>query len=501
MAGVGILRAMTNQLNVDRVRLIERRTKIVATVGPASSSPEVLGRLIEAGVDTFRQNFSHGTHEEHAALYATIRAAAETAGKHVAILADLCGPKIRCGRFRDGGIDLVAGESVVVTVRKVEGEPGLIPSEYEALASDVEPGDPILMDDGQRELKVTSVTGSEIACEVIRGGRLTDRKGINLPGVKISAPSLTDKDKADAAFAAQLGVDFVALSFVRRPEDVTDLRALLAQHSDLELPIVSKIEKPEALECIDEILAVTDGIMVARGDLGVEMPAEQVPLIQRELTRRAIEANRLVIVATQMLDSMIQNARPTRAEVTDVAWAAMAGADAVMLSGETAVGAHPREAVATMDRVLRLVEGSQWGEDQFDHLVEHESLASSEETAQLQLAEALARGASQLSRELQVRALVIRSHTGHTARMVSSERPSAPIVSLSTSPRTCRRLALAWGVLPRHATDDQLADVLTVAPELVRDLKLAEAGQFVLLVTGGSTERERLAPGIRILMT
>jgi pyruvate kinase len=492
---------MTNQLNLDRKRLIHRRTKIVATVGPASSSPEVLGRLIEAGVDTFRQNFSHGSHEAHAALYATIRAAAEASGKNVAILADLCGPKIRCGRFREGGIELVAGESVVVTVRKVEGEPGLIPSEYEALAGDVELGDPILLNDGQLELKVSSVEDTEITCRVVRGGRLTDRKGINLPGVKISAPSLTPKDKADAAFAAQLGVDFVALSFVRRPEDVVELRELLAQHTDAELPIVSKIEKPEALERMHEILAVTDGIMVARGDLGVEMPAEEVPLIQRELTRMAIEANRFVIVATQMLESMIHSARPTRAEVTDVAWAAMAGADAVMLSGETAVGEHPVEAVATMDRVLRLVEGNQWLDDQFAHLVRHEALASSQESAHLQLAEALARGSAQLSRELLVRSIVVRSHTGHTARMVSSERPAAPIVSLSTEPRTCRRLALTWGVLPKLATPGELDGLLTMAPQVVRDMKLASEGQFILLVTGGSPEREENAPTIRILLT
>jgi len=488
------------KLEIHSKRLIERRTKILATVGPASSDVETLVSLIRAGVDTFRQNFSHGTHETHAEVYANIRTAAEQTGKHIAILADMCGPKIRAGRFEGGGIDLVEGEDVTVTVRDVRGEPGLIPTEYEALADDVEAGDRILMDDGKLELSVIESRGPDITCRVVRGGRLKDRKGINLPGVKISAPSVTEKDRADAVFAAGLGVDYMALSFVRHPDDVQELRGLLADNG-YELPLIAKIEKPEALERIGDILEVTEGVMVARGDLGVEMPAEEVPLIQRELTRTAVDSNRLVIVATQMLESMIENARPTRAEVTDVAWAAMAGADAVMLSGETAVGDHPVEAVATMNRVLRLVEGNQWATDQFGHLIEHDTPATAERTVDLQLAEALARGTAQLSRELSARAVVVRSKTGHTAQMVSAERPSAPILSLSPDALTCRRLALVWGVLPQLVPADELQDLVDIAPRRVVELELAVPGQFVLVVTGGSPEREHLAPTIRILMT
>lgn len=479
--------------------LIIRRTKIVATVGPASSSPEVLSQLIEAGVNTFRLNFSHGSHASHAELFATIRTVAAKLGRHVAILADLCGPKIRAGHFEGGGIDLEDGARVVVTVRKVKGRAGLIPSEYEALASDVSEGDRILLDDGRRELEVVSIDGTEIECVVIQGGRLTDRKGINLPGVEISAPSLTDKDRSDAHFAVDLGVDFMALSFVRHADDVRELRALL-EGFGREVPIISKIEKPEALDHIDEILEVSAGIMVARGDLGVEIPAEEVPLIQRELTALAIEQNRLVIVATQMLESMIDNPRPTRAEVTDVAWAAMAGADAVMLSGETAAGSFPVAAVETMDRVLRLVESNQFHGTKFQRLAHHTHSAAEAPTVGLQLGEALARGAGLLSRELSARAIVVRSYTGATAQMVSTERPAAPIVAVTESDETARRLSLYWAVAAYVRPIEQLSgDPLAYAPQLVKDLGLAKPGDFLLLASGGSNQQERNAPSLRIL--
>ena len=490
------------QLQRARQALVNRRTKIVATVGPASDSPEVLEALIKAGVNVFRQNFSHGTHESHAALYANIRATADKLGEHVAILADLCGPKIRVGHFKDGAIELTEGQQVTVTVRDVEGEPGLIPSEYEALANDVKPSDRLLLDDGRRELRVVSVEGTEIRCEVVRGGRLSNRKGINLPGVEISAPSLTDKDRADAVFASELGVDFMALSFVRHQTDVYALKQLLQEHGRV-IPIISKIEKPEALDHIEGILAASDGIMVARGDMGVEMAAEEVPLIQRELTQLAIEHNTAVIVATQMLESMIRNPTPTRAEVTDVAWAAMAGADAVMLSGETAAGDHPVDAVQTMDRVLRLVEGHQFHHDRFGGLIEHTTAATDEATADLQLSEALARGTAQLSRELSARAIAVCSYTGHTAHMISAERPAAPILALTANASTARRLAIYWGVRPDLATDAEMNDPIQPTLTRVRRFEMTDpdAHQFVLLVTGGRNEQERLAPGIKILMS
>ena len=335
----------------------------------------------------------------------------------------------------------------------------------------------------------------------MRGGRLSDRKGINLPGVAISAPALTDKDREDAVFAAELGVDFLALSFVRQAEDVTDLKELLADNGALAVPVIAKIEKPEALAVIGDILDVADGIMVARGDLGVEMAAEEVPLIQQELIKLAIEANRPVIVATQMLESMIKSATPTRAEVSDVASAAMAGADAVMLSGETAAGDHPTESVATMNRVLRMVEGYQWHNTQFAELVRHDSMATDEATASLQLSEALSRAAAQLSRELSARAVVIPAHSGMTARMVSAERPGAPILAVTTQDSTCRRLAIHWGITPTLVTAEALADPEQLATVVLDQVGLGDNGRFVLLVTGGNLEGQDAAPSIRLLMT
>ena len=481
--------------------LIRRRTKIVATVGPASASLETLQAMIEAGVDVFRLNFSHGSHAGHAEFFANIRAAADRVGRHVAVLADLCGPKIRAGRFEEGFIDLEQDSEVVVTVRAVEGRPGLIPCEYEALADDCEPGDRILLDDGKLELSVIASNDQDVRCRVVHGGRLSDRKGINLPGVAISAPALTDKDSDDALFAAKLGVDFLALSFVRRAADVSDLKRLLLDHGAPPIPVIAKIEKPEALTEIKEILEVADGIMVARGDLGVEMAAEEVPLIQQELIGLAIEANRPVIVATQMLESMIRSATPTRAEVSDVASAAMAGADAVMLSGETAAGDHPTESVATMDRVLRMVESYQWHNTQFAELVGHHSMATEEATASLQLSEALSRAAAQLSRELSARAVVIPAYSGLTARMVSAERPGAPILAVTANPGTCRRLALHWGVTPLLVDSESLARPEQLAVQALDRVGLGKQGRFLLLVTGGNLEGQSGAPSIRLLMT
>ncbi|MEZ4473790.1 MAG: pyruvate kinase, partial [bacterium] len=376
-------------LDRTRVALKNRRTRIVATVGPASAGADVLRRLARH-VDVFRLNFSHGSHAAHAEALGLIRAAAGEADRPIAILADLCGPKIRVGRFPGGGIDLAEGAEVVVTTRPTEGGPGLIVSEYQDFARDVRPGSRVLLDDGNLELCVEAVAGEDVTCRVVQGGRLKDRKGMNLPGTALSTPALTEKDRADAIFAADLGVDWIALSFVRDAQDVLDLRRLLDDHGH-DTPIVAKIEKPEALDCIGAILEVVDGIMIARGDLGVELPAEEVPLIQAELIRLAVEANRPVIVATQMLESMTEAARPTRAEVTDVAGAAIAGADAVMLSAETAAGRHPVEAVETMDRILRLVEGNLWRDGQFGRLLQHFLPADDQPTPELRIAEALSR--------------------------------------------------------------------------------------------------------------
>ena len=461
------------------IRLKRRRTKIVATVGPASREPGMLEALIRAGVNVFRLNLSHGDQAGHRTVYERIRAAAYAVGEPIAVLADLCGPKIRVGQFANGSIVLTEGERVVVTTRPVVGVPGLIPSQYAALATDIRIGDRILLDDGMLDLRVDAIDSTEITCTVIAGGVLRDRKGMNLPNVMVSAPALTDKDRDDARFALRLRVDFLALSFVRRPSDVSDLKQLIIAEGQT-TPIIAKIEKPEALDCIDEILDAADGIMVARGDLGVELAPEAVPIVQQELVKRAREKHKPVIVATQMLESMVERLRPTRAEVSDVSGAVFSGADAVMLSAETAVGAHPVQTVEMMDRVARHSEGWQWVEGQFRSITEHQK----EETPPLPMRHAVARSLALLSRDLQVRAVVVRTLGGTSAMVVSATRPAAPIVAVTMDARVSRRLSLLWGVVPRLVTPAEFDRPSETARRLVVEMGLAAPGQVILMLAG-----------------
>ncbi|MFA6958968.1 MAG: pyruvate kinase [Thermoanaerobaculia bacterium] len=473
--------------------LKRRRTKIVATVGPASSSPEVLAGLIDAGVNVFRLNMSHGTHDGHRAAYEAIRTVAAQRDKPVAVLADLCGPKIRCGKFEGGSIELHRDQIVTVTTRDVLGGPGLIPSQYKELAGDVKSGDRILLDDGILELRVERVEDTEIECTVIEGGTLKDRKGINLPGVKVSAPSLTPKDRADAIFSIGLGVDYMALSFVRTADDVRELRALLVANG-ADVSIIAKIEKPEALQNIDAILDAADGLMVARGDLGVELPAESVPITQTQLIDLGRAQGKPVIVATQMLESMITNARPTRAEVSDVANAVMQGTDAVMLSAETASGAHPVKAVETMARIARRAESYLWNHGAFSTISDHD-LA----TPPIALPDAVARATAQLSRDLMVRAIFVVSQSGTTARIVASARPAAPLIALSDSVRATRRMNLYWGVEPLHLEVTNLDAANALARKLAIDLDLAAEGDYLLRVSGFSADKEKNVPRISVM--
>lgn len=469
--------------------LKRRRTRIVATVGPASADPAVLDALIRAGVNVFRLNLSHGDHATHRIACANIRAAAANLGEPIAVLADLCGPKIRAGKFRDGQIELRDGEAVVVTTRDVVGEPGLIPSQYHALAQDVRPGDRILLDDGLLELRVEQSRGTEIACRVVAGGVLRDRKGMNLPGVAVSAPALTEKDREDTEFALELGVDFLALSFVRSAADVADLKKLITLCGKT-TPVIAKIEKPEALQVIDDIIEAADGVMVARGDLGVELSPEVVPIAQQDLVLRARRQSKPVIVATQMLESMIENPRPTRAEVSDVSTAVFSGADAVMLSAETSVGAYPIDAVKMMDRVARQVEGWQWTESAFRSLTARE-----EGTLPLPLRVAVARSTAQLSRDLRVRAVVVRVTSGLSVSVMTASRPAAPIVAFATDAAICRRLNLLWGVIPCLVEQREFANAPALARRLALNLGLARAGEYILLLAGfGKGE-----PMIRVL--
>ena len=459
--------------------LQRRRTKIVATVGPASSEPPILESLIRAGVDVYRLNLSHGEQAGHRTAFERIRAAADAVGEPVAVLADLCGPKIRVGRFAGGRIDLVPGQRVTVTTRPVLGGDGVLPSQYAGLPGDVRPGDRILLDDGLIELRVESVLGDDVFCTVVNGGVLRDRKGMNLPNVPVSAPALTDKDRDDARFALDLGVDFLALSFVRRPSDVEDLKRLI-ESVGAKTPVIAKIEKPEALDAIEEILEAADGLMVARGDLGVELAPEAVPLVQQELVARCRQRSKPVIVATQMLESMVSNPRPTRAEVSDVSHAVFAGADAVMLSAETASGAYPVRAVEMMDRVARQVEAWQLVDGGFRSLTDREA----EPAPPLPLRSAVARATARLCRDLRVRAIVVRTQKGVSAAVMSASRPAAPILVLTTDPALCRRMNMSWGVVARRIGPDEFDRPEGAARRLATEMGLAEKGHYLLLLNG-----------------
>ncbi len=471
-----------------------RRTKIVATVGPSSSPPERIAELIAAGVDVFRVNMSHGEHSAHAAAIAAIRESAARLGTHTAILADLCGPKIRTGRFRDNPVELKTGDDVVVTSRDVVGDAYTIPSQYEALPGDVRPGNRILLNDGAVELEVTAIAGADVTCRVIAGGAVGDHKGINLPGVDVSAPSLTVKDEADARFALEQDVDFIALSFVRHARDIESLLAILGEGEQRPL-VIAKIEKPEALEHIAEIVTAADGIMVARGDLGVELSPEQVPLAQHQLIDRAIAANKPVIVATQMLESMIENARPTRAEVTDVSHAVASAADAVMLSGETAVGRHPVRVVAMMDRIARQTETYHW------HLATgvpgaHTVPAAA---AAVPFGDAVADAAAKLVADTRARAVLVISNRGMTAATISAARPKAPVIAISQSAHICRRMNLMWGVVPHLDRAVGAEKPTAIARRVARELGVASAGEFVVLVRGFNADLALNTPTLTLL--
>jgi len=479
-------------ISTDTKRLHYRRTKIVATLGPSSSDKSTIESLIEAGVNVFRLNMSHGTHESHRQIYQRVRAAAEKTGKPVAVLADLCGPKIRVGTFKDGRITLERGAAVTVTTRETVGTPGVIPSQYQALAEDVKAGDRILLDDGNIELAVNSVTGTEIDCEVRSGGVLSDHKGMNLPGVAISAPALTETDRKDAAFALDLGVDFLALSFVRKASEIEQLRAITASAGSPPA-IIAKIEKPEALDHIDEILEAADAIMVARGDLGVELPPQAVPTVQYQLIDLARTYRKPVIVATQMLESMIEHLRPTRAEVTDVATAVRGGADAVMLSGETAVGRHPVAAVRIMDEIARQTEGYLWEQGAFGTLTKIRDAAPP-----LAVEDALSKSMALLSRDLLVRAIVVISMQGRSLAVMSAARPAAPIIGICPDQRARRIANLLWGVLPSTAGPEQIEAPLAFARKAVREFHLVENEATILIVRGFSSDPVQNTPSVTI---
>lgn len=415
-----------------------RRTKIVATVGPASDTAEKLLGLMEAGVDVFRLNFSHGDHQNKADIIRTIRELSRQRQQAVGILGDLQGPKIRTGRMKDGAMELVAGREVTFTTEDILGENDRIPTVYKNLPTDVVTGDRILLDDGLMELEVLGSDGRDVRCRVISGGMLKDRKGINLPGVKVSAPALTEKDREDLEFCINQKVDFIALSFVRNASDVLELQHIIAEQNS-GIQVIAKIEKPEAVVNFDDILVYVDGIMVARGDLGVEISPEKVPMIQKMIIRKCNAAGKPVITATQMLESMVTNPRPTRAETSDVANAILDGSDAIMLSAETASGKYPLEAVQMMVQVARDVEQDRRCGCQDAGLLQ-------QEPAHPSLTEAIGQSACRVAEGVGAAAILAFTQSGKTATLVSKHRPSLPIIAVTPSQSVRRRMSLYSGV-------------------------------------------------------
>jgi pyruvate kinase len=453
--------------------MVFRHSKIVCTIGPASCSPRMISRLLQAGMDVARLNFSHGTHSEHAQNIATLRAAAVEQEKPIAILADLQGPKIRTGPLAGSRpVQLRAGQRFVITTARVLGDTTRVSTTFRPLPSEVHRGDRILLSDGLIELRVLQVRSPEVICEVVNGGALGEHKGINLPGIKLRVPALTPKDREDLAFALKHGANYIAVSFVRRPEDVL-LAKSLVRRAGKTTPVIAKLEKPEAIENLDDILRASDGVMVARGDLGVEMSPERVPVVQKTIIARARHFRRPVITATQMLESMTENPRPTRAEASDVANAIFDGSDAVMLSAETASGKYPVEAVSMMARIIEEAEASDW---QPPRRVPMEKLKVPETVAEL---------VCHASRELHMKLIAVFTHSGFTARLVSCYRPSVPIIAFSPEADTRRRMALIWGVMPRHIPDVRKIDGLAAISEkrLLEEL-LVRKGDVIGIVAG-----------------
>jgi len=450
-----------------------RHSKIVCTIGPASRDPRILKRLLEAGMDVARLNFSHGSHADHLNCIQLLRATANKLGKTIAILADLQGPKIRTGALAGGApVMLRTGQDFAITTRKILGDSTRVSTIFLPLPREVHRGDRILLSDGLIELRVESVRLKDVNCRVVNGGALGEHKGINLPGVKLRVPALTPKDKADLQFALAHGVDYIAVSFVRRPEDVLLAKSLI-RRARKETPVIAKLEKPEAIENLEGILRVSDGVMVARGDLGVEMNPERVPVVQKNIIARAREFRRPVITATQMLESMTENPRPTRAEASDVANAIFDGSDAVMLSAETASGKYPVEAVSMMARIIEEAEAS---------IPEFARPASQEK---LKVAETVAELVCHASRELHMKWIVVFTHSGFTAGLISRYRPLVPIAAFSPDAETRRRLALVWGVAPLAIPDlrkvDQLAEI---SERRLLEEKLVRKGDVIAIVAG-----------------
>ncbi|MFN2747665.1 MULTISPECIES: pyruvate kinase [Bacillus] len=459
-----------------------RKTKIVCTIGPASESVEKLTQLMEAGMNVARLNFSHGDFEEHGARIKNIREAAAKLGKDVGILLDTKGPEIRTHTMENGAIELEAGSQLIVSMEEVIGTTEKISVTYDGLIDDVSAGSTILLDDGLIGLEVIEVNADngEILTKVMNSGTLKNKKGVNVPGVSVNLPGITEKDAKDIVFGIEQGVDFIAASFVRRPSDVLEIRELLEEHRATDIQIIPKIENQEGVDNIDRILEVSDGLMVARGDLGVEIPAEEVPLVQKELIKKCNALGKPVITATQMLDSMQRNPRPTRAEASDVANAIFDGTDAIMLSGETAAGNYPVEAVQTMHNIASR------SEEALNH---KKILSARSKQVGMSITDAIGQSVAHTAINLDVSAIVAPTESGHTARMISKYRPQAPIVAVTVNDSVSRKLSLVFGVFAtsgqNHSSTDEM---LENAVQKSLDTGLVRHGDLIVITAGAVGE-------------
>jgi pyruvate kinase len=465
-----------------------RKTKIVGTIGPASESVEILKELFEAGLNVTRLNFSHGDHNEHGQRIHNIRQAMKETGKTVAILLDTKGPEIRTGVLQQEPVDLVEGETLVITTEQIEGNASRISVSYEGLAQDVHVGSKILIDDGLIEVEVEKIEGNEVMTRILNGGQLKSRKGVNVPGVSINLPGITEKDDNDIRFGLEQDIDFIAASFVRKASDILEIRRILEETNKTDVQIIAKIENQEGVDNIDIILEVADGIMVARGDLGVEVPAEDVPLMQKMMIKKCNELGKPVITATQMLDSMQRNPRPTRAEVGDVANAIFDGTDAVMLSGETAAGKYPLDSVKTMAKIAHRTEDAL----EYREWLHHRSIERQET-----ITDAISQAVCNAALDLNASAVLTPTESGYTARMVSKYRPKAPIIAVTPSTKVMRRLSLVWGVFPVLAiTADSTDEMLEISVDAAVKAGMIKHGDL-LVITAGVPVRE---PGTTNMM-
>jgi pyruvate kinase len=482
---------------IDGPAPLRRRAKIVCTIGPASDTEEMMRELMVRGMNVARLNFSHGTHEDHARVIRRLRKVAAELGRTICILQDLQGPKIRTGRLKDRmAVALQTGQTVTITPNDIMGTADLLSTTYEQLAQDVKPGERILVSDGRIELLVEKISGDDVICEVLNGGMVGEHQGINLPGTNVSIPSITEKDEVDLAFGLEHAVDLVAISFVRTADDVVRARRAITALSG-DAPLIAKLEKPQAIENLEAILEVANGVMVARGDLGVEVPPEKVPLIQKHVIRRALDFRKPVITATQMLESMTENPRPTRAEASDVANAIFDGTDAVMLSGESAVGKFPREAVEMMARIV--AEAEAHPSDPL--LPEHRP------ARRMSIAETICESMAHAARDLNIRAIAVFTETANTARMLSKYRPAADIYAFTQTEAVCNRMNLLWGVTPlpcptklsakdmAEFAEQELLRLQVLSPGDVFGLiagttSTAGATNFMRLITAGQTQSQ-----------